>query len=75
MSETQKNLDAVDSDDPQPGTDPETSTPTEPAKPTELSQDAPGKQQANSMDFILDVPLEITVELGRTTVSPRAINF
>ena len=68
MSETEKNLDAVDSDDPQPGTDPETSTPTVPTKPAELSQDAPGKQQANSMDFILDVPLEITVELGRTTM-------
>ena len=28
----------------------------------------PGKQEVSSMDFILDVPLEITVELGRTTM-------
>ncbi len=66
MSETEKNLDAVDSVDPQPGTEPETSTPAGTATPPELSHDAPGNQPANTMDFILDVPLEITVELGRT---------
>jgi flagellar motor switch protein FliN/FliY len=66
MSETEKNIETVDPGDPQPGIDPETSTPAETATPPELSHDAPVNQQANSMDFILDVPLEITVELGRT---------
>ena len=68
MSETEKNLDAVDSGHTQPETDPETSLAAEEVKPPELSNDGPGNQQSNSMDFILDVPLEITVELGRTTM-------
>ena len=66
MSDTEKNLDAVDPGDPQPESDPEASVPAETAKPPELSNAGPGKQQVNTMDFILDVPLEITVELGRT---------
>jgi flagellar motor switch protein FliN/FliY len=68
MSETDKNIDAVDAGEPQPGAHPETSTPGATANAPELSRETPGKQPANSMDFILDVPLEITVELGRTTM-------
>ncbi len=29
---------------------------------------APAGKQAHSIDFILDIPLEVTVELGRTTM-------
>ncbi len=68
MSQPDKNREAVDSGDPQPEVDSETRSPVKTAPPTELSPGAPGSQQTNSMDFILDVPLEITVELGRTTM-------
>ena len=66
MSDSKKNLDAVDPDNLEPKSDPEASAPAATAKTPELSDDGPGNQQINTMDFILDVPLEITVELGRT---------
>jgi len=34
----------------------------------ELSETGAGGRDAHSIDFILDIPLEVTVELGRTSM-------
>ena len=66
MSESVQNTDDIETGDPQPEIEPETPPSAETSKPSELSQNTAADQPANNMDFILDVPLEITVELGRT---------
>lgn len=38
-----------------------------------LSQGANGQEGAHSLDFILDIPLKVTVELGRTRMSVKDI--
>ena len=66
MSESEQNTDGIEIGDPQPEIEPESPPSADILKPSELSQNKATDQPANNMDFILDVPLEITVELGRT---------
>ena len=68
MSEPKQNLESADAGAPRTDMESEKPVPAETVKSSGVSQDAPANQPANSMDFILDVPLEITVELGRTTM-------
>jgi flagellar motor switch protein FliN/FliY len=46
----------------------EQSAPTEPAKPVAFEQFGPGGSPTtqNDLDMILDIPVQLTVELGRT---------
>ena len=66
MGEVEKNHDEVEPSNPQLEANPATGTGAGSVKQLDLSEDT--FQRANNIDLILDVPLEITVELGRTTM-------
>ena len=68
MAEVEKNHDEVEPSNPQSEANPATGTGAGSGKQLDLSGDTFGHQRANNIDLILDVPLEITVELGRTTM-------
>ncbi len=62
-------------DAPPPGLDPNAGVP--PAKPVnmaaEVQKGGVDKTQVQTLDFILDIPLKVTVELGRTRMMIRDI--
>jgi flagellar motor switch protein FliN/FliY len=75
MTETAENLDNILNEATEPSNSNESaSSQGAQESPKELKPKAkPASQQVQSLDFILDIPLKVTVELGRTRMLIRDI--
>jgi flagellar motor switch protein FliN/FliY len=68
MVEVEKNQDEFEPNNSQSEANPVTGTGGGSVKQLDLAGDTSGHQRTKNIELILDVPLEVTVELGRTTM-------
>ena len=65
-SDTEKLKQDAEASDTQPGEDKQTADRELKASVSPKPDDSAGAESSGNMDFLLDIPLEISVELGRT---------